>query len=136
MVEAADIPLTADPQKMISQLARFVDISVTLNSTLELDPLLEYILDTAADLLDCEAASILLYDQTKDQLWFAAATGSSPKELAEILVPLEKSIAGTIFQDNKPLVINDVEQESRHFKDVSDQTQHQVRSLLGVPMRI
>jgi len=136
MVEAADIPLTADPQKMINQLARLVDISVTLNSTLELEPLLEYILDTAADLLDCEAASILLYDQTKDQLWFAAATGSSPKELAEILVPLENSIAGTIFQENKPLVINDVEQESRHFKDVSDQTQQQVRSLLGVPMRI
>lgn len=136
MVEATDIPLTSDPQKMINQLARLVEISVTLNSTLELEPLLEYILDTAADLLDCEAASILLYDEKKDQLWFAAVTGSSPKELAEILVPLENSIAGTIFQDNKPMVINDVARESRHFSDVSDQTQHQVRSLLGVPMRI
>ncbi len=136
MVEVADIPLTSDPQKMITQLARLVEISVTLNSTLELEPLLEYILDTAVDLLDCEAASILLYDQTKDQLWFAATTGSSPKELAEILVPLENSIAGAIFQENKPMVINDVEKESRHFSDVSDQTQLQVRSLLGVPMRI
>ncbi len=136
MVEAADIPLTSDPQKMITQLARLVEISVTLNSTLELEPLLEYILDTAADLLNCEAASILLYDEFKDQLWFAAITGSSPKELADILVPLDGSIAGNIFLDNKPLVINDVAQESRHFSDVSEQTQHQVRSLLGVPMRI
>lgn len=136
MLEATDIPLTSDPKKMITQLARLVEISVTLNSTLELEPLLEYILDNAAELLDCEAASILLYDHQKDQLWFAAATGSSPKELAEIMVPIDSSIAGSIFQENKPLVINDVSQESRHFSDVSDRTQQHVRSLLGVPMRI
>ena len=121
---------------MISQLARLVEISVTLNSKLELESLLEYILDTAAELLNCEAASILLYDSKKERLWFAAATGSSPKELAEISVPLDSSIAGTIFQTNEPLIINDVEKESRHYTDVSDQTQHQVSSLLGVPMRI
>jgi signal transduction histidine kinase len=121
---------------MINQLARLVEISVTLNSKLELESLLEYILDTAAELLNCEAASILLYDSKNDRLWFAAATGSSPKQLAEISVPLDNSIAGSIFQNNEPLIINDVEKESRHFKDVSNQTQHQVRSLLGVPMQI
>ena len=136
MIDATDLPLTADPQQMINQLARLVEISVTLNSTLQLEPLLEYILDTAAELLDCEAASILLYDQKQHQLWFAATTGSSPKELAGISVPLNNSIAGTIFQENKPLVINNVEREERHNTDVSEQIKHQVRSLLGVPMEI
>jgi len=136
MINATDIPLTTDPQQMISQLARLVEISVTLNSTLQLEPLLEYILDTAADLLDCEAASILLYDQNQHQLWFAATTGSSPKELAGISVPLNNSIAGKIFQENKPLVINDVGRDSLHNRDVSEQVKHEVRSLLGVPMQI
>jgi signal transduction histidine kinase len=136
MTGSITLPITANPQQMIKQLARLVEISVTLNTKLELEPLLEYILDTAAELLDCEAASILLYDANKDRLWFAAATGSSPKELGEISVPLNSSIAGTIFQTNEALIINDVEKETRHFTDVSDQTQHQVRSLLGVPMRI
>jgi signal transduction histidine kinase len=136
MTEITDIPLTSDPRRMINQLARLVEISVTLNSTLELEPLLEHILDTAAELLDCEAASILLFDYKKNRLWFAAATGSSPKELAEISVSLDNSIAGTIFQENRPLVINDVEQDERHNKNVSEQTKHEVRSLLGVPMQI
>lgn len=136
MTGSITLPITSNPQQMISQLARLVEISVTLNSKLELESLLEYILDTAAELLNCEAASILLYDSKKERLWFAAATGSSPKELAEISVPLDSSIAGTIFQTNEPLIINDVEKESRHYTDVSDQTQHQVSSLLGVPMRI
>jgi signal transduction histidine kinase len=136
MIDATDLPLTADPQKMINQLARLVEISVTLNSTLQLEPLLEYIMDTAAELLDCEAASILLYDQEQNQLKFAATTGTSPKELAGITVPLDNSIAGTIFEDNKPIVINDVDQDERHNKDVSERIKHEVRSLLGVPMAI
>ena len=136
MIDATDLPLTADPQKMINQLARLVEISVTLNSTLELEPLLEHILDTAAELLECEAASILLYDPKKNRLWFAAATGSSPKELAEISVSLDNSIAGSIFKDNAPLIINDVDKDSRHNKTVSEKTKLQVCSLLGVPMRI
>ncbi|MFC1996259.1 ATP-binding protein [Chloroflexota bacterium] len=136
MLNMTDIPLTNDPQKMINQLARLVEISVTLNSTLELESLLEYILDTAAELLNCEAASILLYDHNKHELKFAATTGSSPKELAGISVPLGNSIAGKIFLDDKPLLINDVDDESLHNTDVSEQTKHEVRSLLGVPMQI
>ena len=136
MIDATDLPLTADPQKMINQLARLVEISVTLNSTLQLEKLLEYIMDTAAELLDCEAASILLYDQKQNQLKFAATTGSSPKGLAGITVPLDNSIAGTIFEENKPLVINDVDQDDRHNKDVSERIKLEIRSLLGVPMAI
>ena len=136
MVDATTLPLSPDPQKMISQLARLVEISLTLNSTLKLEPLLQYILDTAAELLECEAVSILLFDEESKELKFAAATGSDPKELAKIPVPLDSSIAGTIFTENKPLLISNVQQDPRHYNQVGEQTQFQVSSLLGVPMRI
>jgi signal transduction histidine kinase len=136
MTDFTDIPLTADPQRMINQLARLVEINVTLNSTLELDTLLQYILDTAVELLECEAVSILLYNKEQKKLQFAAATGSNPEELADVLVPLDNSIAGSIFSDNKPVVINDVAQDERHYSQVGKQTQFRVRSLVGVPMRI
>jgi len=121
---------------MIRQLARLVEISVTLNSTLDLDPLLQYILDSAVELLNCEAVSILFYNEETGQLRFAAVTGSNPDELAKIPVPLDRSIAGKIFTENTPLVINDVQQDTRHYTEVGDQTNIEIRSLLGVPMRI
>jgi signal transduction histidine kinase len=136
MTDFTDIPITANPQRMINQLARLVEINVTLNSTLELDPLLQYILDTAVELLECEAVSILLYNKELKQLRFAAATGSDPDELADILVPLDNSVAGTVFRENEPVVINDVSQDTRHYNQVGEKTQFQVRSLVGVPMRI
>jgi signal transduction histidine kinase len=118
------------------QLLRLVELSVTLNSTLDLDDLLQLITGTATELLDCEAASILLYDEKNPRLYFAAATGSDPAQLAEIPVPIEGSLAGTIFRTNRPLILNNAEQDPRHYSLVSDKVKFKVKTLLGVPMPI
>lgn len=119
-----------------SQLLRLVELSVILNSTLDLDELLQQITATATELLDCEGSSILLYDEKNPRLYFAASTGSDPAKLAEIPVPMEGSIAGTIFRTNQPMILNNVEHDPRHFSQVSDQLKFQARTLLGVPMPI
>jgi len=118
------------------QLRRLVELSVTLNSTLDLDDLLQLITATATELLDCEAASILLYDERKPRLYFAAATGSDSAQLAEIPVPIDNSLAGTIFRTNQNLILNNVEDDPRHYSTVSDHIKFKMKSLLGVPMPI
>jgi len=118
------------------QLLRLVELSVTLNSTLDLDALLQIIIETATELLDCEGASILLYDEKKLRLYFAASTGSDPVKLAEIPVPIEGSLAGTIFTTNRHLILNNTEQDPRHYSPVSDHIKFRVNTLLGVPMPI
>src|SRR5581483_3582680 len=118
------------------QLKRLVELSVTLNSTLDLDDLLQLITTTATKLLDCEAASILLYDEKQPRLFFAAATGSDPKKLAEVPVPIEGSLAGTIFRTNRPIILSNVEQDPRHYSLVSEHIRFHVESLVGVPMLI
>src|SRR5574341_672616 len=130
------MPTEKEWEQRNQQLARLVKLSVTLNSTLDLDTLLQLITATATELLDCEAASILLYDEKKPRLYFAAATGSDPAKLAEIPVPIENSLAGTIFRTNRHLILNDVEQDPRHYSMVSDYIKFKVKSLLGVPMPI
>ena len=123
-------------RQMIIRLARLVEVSVTLNSTLDIRRLLQFIIDTAADLVDSEAASIMLVDENTHDLRFAAATGSDPDELAPIPVPLEGSIAGTIVREDRGLIINQVTGDPRHFRQVGERVRFQTRSLIGVPMRI
>jgi signal transduction histidine kinase len=123
-------------RRMALQLARLVEISVTLNSTLELNQLLQFILDTAVSILECEAASIMLCDEKRQKLYFAASTTSTPEELADIPVPLDGSIAGTVWRENRPIVIDDVEKEPRYFSAVSNKLGFKVKTLLGVPMSI
>ena len=125
-----------DLESQPQQLKRLVELSVTLNSTLDLDALLQLITATATELLDCEGASILLYDEKNPRLYFAAATGSDPAKLAEIPVPIDSSLAGTIFRTNRHMILNNVEEDPRHYSLVSDHVKFKVKSLLGVPMPI
>ena len=106
MLEKDSLDTNPKIKESLLRLRKLVELSLTLNSTLNLKDLLSLIIRTAAEVLDCEAASILLYDEEKDALFFAAATGESADKLEKIPVPLKNSLAGTIFRTNSPLVIN------------------------------
>jgi len=118
------------------KVVQLVEISAILNSTLKPDILLKNILDTAADLLECGGVSILLYDEREKELRFAATTSGNIDELEKIPVPLDNSLAGTIFTENRHLVINSTQDDPRHYNEVGDEVGFQVDSLLGAPMRI
>jgi signal transduction histidine kinase len=113
-----------------------MEVSLTLNSTLNLDELLQYIIKTAAEVLNCEAASLLLFDEKRNRLFFAASTGTDIKKVAQIPVPIDGSLAGTIFREDKPIILNDAKADPRHFSGVSQQVSFETKSLMGVPMRI
>lgn len=113
-----------------------MEVSLTLNSTLNLDDLLQYIIQSAAEVLNCEAASLLLYDEKNNRLFFAASTGTDMRKMAEMLVPIDGSLAGTIFRDGRAIIQNDVRHDPRHFNAVSQQLKFDEHSFLGVPMSI
>jgi signal transduction histidine kinase len=106
-----------------------------MNSTLELKPLLDYIMDAAAEIVDAEAASIMLQDEHTDDLRFAAANGDDSQGLIGMVVPIEGSIAGLIVAENRAIIISDVAHDPRHFKNVDQRIAFETRDILGVPMR-
>jgi len=123
-------------QAAVRRLRNLLDLSIALATVPDLAALLNRILRGTTTALDCEAASILLYDERIDALRFAAATGSAASALADIRVPLEGSLAGTIFREDRPLLAEDLEQDKRHFKKAAEDTTITPRVLLGVPMRL
>ncbi len=123
-------------RQMVVRLSRLVEISVTLNSTLDLDRLLQFIIRSAADLVESEAASILLVgDKTRD-LYIAAATDADPETLQKIPVPKEGSIAGTVFREDRPLILNELGATEQSYPEAGEGESFSVRSLIGVPLRI
>ena len=97
------------------KIARLVEISAILNSTLKPEILLQNILQSAAELLDCSVISILLYDERVKELRFVATTSVNFDQLEQIPVPLNNSLAGTIYTENRHLVINNTKDDPRHY---------------------
>jgi signal transduction histidine kinase len=118
------------------RLQRILEISQTLTSTFDLDKLLHLILSAATELTDTEAGSILLLNESSTELRFAASNGNDSDKLANLRVPISGSLAGSILLAGKPLVIDNVQRDPRHFTGVDKQLNFQSRSLLGVPLML
>ncbi len=125
---------SGDYELKLKRYERLLEVTHTLTSTLELPALLHALIDAAAELTDTEAASILLFDPSNGQLRFEATTNVNPVNMENIVVPLEGSIAGTIFTTKKPMIIANAATEPRHFRKVDTQTLFRTRSILGVPL--
>lgn len=120
----------------LNVLNRLVEISVLLNSTLDLQPVLNYTMQAATEIADAEAASILLVEERSGELRFAAASGVDAQGLIGLTVPVEHSIAGTVLTQNRAIIIDDVAHHPHHFQRVDRLIDFHTRSILGVPMRI
>jgi signal transduction histidine kinase len=126
----------ADLERRVAVLTRLSEISTALNSTLRLKPLLNHIMEAAVEIVDAEAASVLLWDYKTNDLRFAATTtGSSGQSLIGKPVPLEGSIAGTVMRENRVVSVENAQQDSRHYPGIDRATEFQTHSVLGVPMR-
>jgi signal transduction histidine kinase len=135
--ERAADELTAMHQR-IAELERILEITRELTSALTLEPLLKRILATAAELTDSEGASILLWDAPTGELRFLTAFGTSSEDVmeADLPVPVEGSIAGTIFTSREPLIVPDVQVDPRYYREVERQIGYKTRTLLGAPLQI
>lgn len=123
-------------EKRIGYLERIVKISQILNSTLNLEPLLQIITQAATELTDTESCSILLIDKNTKELRFAEVTGGLTDELKKFSVPLENSIGGWIVQKDRPLLIRDAQNDARWHRGVDHTTNVETHSLLGVPLKL
>jgi len=124
-------------QAHLDKFNRLVEVSLTINSTLQLEPLLRFIMDTAAEIAEAEAASILLMDEDKKELHFMAFTTDSSIEtsLKKIPVPLNNSVAGSVVQENKAIIINDASTDARVYKQADSSSGFHTESLIAIPMR-
>ncbi len=121
----------------ISQISRYkkiISISRDLASTLDLDILLKRIVQAAAELTGAEAASILLYDERLERLYFQVASQFDGPLLRGLDVPVESSIAGWIVKNRQPMIIHDTKQDERHYQQVGQSLGITTKSLLGVPL--
>jgi adenylate cyclase len=104
--------------KRVRELELMVEITRQLTSTLEQERLLTLISSIAADLVDCEDASIILEDEHTGKLYFLTAAGTKTEALKKIRFPVEGSIAGTVFRTLEPLIVQDTASDSRFNEEV------------------
>lgn len=114
--------------------AQLVDLAVRLNSTLNVDELLQLIMTSAADLLDAETSSLMLMDEDSEELVIEVATGAVGDSVAKTRIPAGAGIAGWTLAHREPAVIDDPLSDGRYFSDVADAVGFETRNMIAVPL--
>ena len=123
--------MAVDQTKLLSRL---LEVTRNLSTTVDLETYLQSILSAATELTESETASLMEYDEASKQLRFKYVPWFHREAISSAKVPVSASIAGWIFLHVKPLVIDDVKSDPRHYKKIDKLANFTTRSLLGVPL--
>jgi len=110
------------------------DIAAVLNSSLNLEEVLEQVMAEVQRLLEAESASVLLYDPTSDDLGFAAASTANPEILIGKRLPTTAGIAGWVMQNRQAIVVDNAQHDPRFDHRIDTLMKQTTRSLLAVPL--
>jgi signal transduction histidine kinase len=117
-----------------SKLERLPAVIRGFGSASDTEELLQQLTTAAVDLTGSASASILEFDESSNSLRFVAVPWFWRQLLKDIFVPLDKSIAGWVFANNKLQIVQDVKKDPRHYRMVDQTTNFTTSSLLAVPM--
>jgi len=113
----------------IEKLKCILDISRRLAATTDLDELLSMIIDAARQVLDCERATIFLYDPDRHELFSRVATGAE-----SIRFPADRGIAGAAATGRTVINVPDAYADQRFNPQIDHETGFRTRNLLTLPL--
>jgi K+-sensing histidine kinase KdpD len=126
--------LLQEAQRRATQLAMLSEISTTISSTLNLRVVLPQVMKGAVRILDVEAGSLFLMNHKKNELTFEVVLGPTGSELVGAKIPVGVGVVGTVAKTRRPLIINDVSNDSRWHTAFDEETKFRTRDILCVPM--
>jgi GAF domain-containing protein len=123
-------------QDEVAALRRIIEITGLLNSTLDLDELLQQIMSSAADLLDAETSSLLLVDEESGDLDITTATGESGEQITRRKVPAHQGIAGWVVDNGEAAVVDNPKDDPRFYAVMDQAIQFETRNMVAVPLKV
>jgi len=118
------------------QLEAVQRVSAALYSVTDTDTLLRQALETALDVVEADAGSILLYNADRNALVFRYAVGPVADTLmgTSIDLSLGKGIAGEVFRTGRSRITPNVDADADHIGTIDARTGYRTRSLMTVPL--
>ena len=121
-------------QERAQQLEIINELTFSLTSTIELEPLLELILDKAMELLNTEAGTFMIAVPDTGELEFRVVRGPASENLIGTRLPVGTGLAGTAAQTGRTVIVNGVQDDDRWFANAAEDSNYDTQSILTVPL--
>ena len=120
--------MSTEPRQ-IENLRRILDVARQMAATTDLCALLSTIVDATRQVLECERATIFLYDATANELCSRVATG-----VESIRFPADRGIAGAAASQRAVVNVANAYNDPRFNPEIDKETGFRTRNLLTFPL--
>ena len=113
------------------------DLTYSLTATLKKESILNQLIDPVRRILNIEAISIGLVDETTEEIIFEETLmGPLFKKLPPIRLQLGQGIAGAVAASGESLIVNNVYKDERFFPKVDTESGFRTESIICVPLQV
>src|SRR5438045_8216103 len=98
----------AETARQMQELNIFHDVAKALTSSLNLDSILQTIMEKVAEYFRPDTWSLLMVDESAEELYFAIAVGDAADALRTVRLKMGEGIAGWVAKHGEPLIVPDV----------------------------
>ncbi len=113
------------PYRLEKELSWLFDLESKIDTVLSVSM---YYLN---EFMDSERSSVFLFQHGNQKLTIFS---SLDLEKNEIRIPKSCGVAGWVFENRRPVVINNAHEDSRFYKEVDDMTRFFTRNLICTPL--
>lgn len=119
-----------------ARLELIYEVSKKVGSLPLMTEMLEQVIKMTQQTLNASAASILLFRENDQELYFEVASGPVGKALRQVKLSTQYGIAGQVARTGKPLIVNDVSRSENFHKMIDDTTGFSTKSLVCAPLAV
>src|ERR1700738_3555021 len=128
-------PAASPEKREAGEVAVFQELGKALTSSLQRDQVLRTIMEKIDEFLRPDNWSLLLLDETTQELYFELAVGKVSQALKDVRIKMGQGIAGWVAQHGEIVIVPDTSKDTRFFGRVDEKTKMETRSIVAVPVR-
>ncbi len=119
----------------VDDLASLIEVSIIINSTLDLEKLIGLVMEKAQSVMRAEASSVMLINEKTNRLECEVALGQVGETVRKtIQLARGQGVAGWTWKHQKPLIVPDVEKDPRFYSAIDQKSGFRTKSILAVPL--
>ncbi len=118
------------------RLNTVLEVSNLINSSRELNEMIQAVLYSSRRVLRAQSASLFLVDEETGELYFDIVTGKEGETLKGFRIPPGQGIVGLCAREKRSIVVNDAPNDPRIYRVVDEYSQNITRNLMAAPLMV
>jgi PAS domain S-box-containing protein len=127
--------LYAEQKRQLHVSALLHDASRIINSTLDINEIMQALLTQVNEVLNAEATSIALVDKRTRELVYQTAAGIGGDKIVGLRLPANQGVSGWVMEHAQPALVPDTAADLRFTTKGDEITGHPTRTIICAPIQ-